>query len=142
MKILVILAFAMWSIPLPQERPVQNEGDALRLKLINEEIEKTTPGGKEIIERVKRMLPQVNRQLSTLPLEELVEKYAKEKNVTPTGWAAARKRISGRWKILFYYQDDTKKYHTVEWEYNAETVSVYPFDLVNAPQFWSGPTSR
>jgi len=142
MKMLLIFAFAICFMPLLQARPVQNEDAVLRLKLINEEIEKTTPEGKEIIERVKRMLPEVNRQLSTLPLEELVEKYAKEKNVAPIGWAAARKRISGRWKILFYYQDDTKKYHTVEWEYNTETVSVYPFDLVNAPQFWSGPTSR
>jgi hypothetical protein len=139
MKAFVIFAFAMFFIQLFPEGP---EGGALRLKLINEEIAKTTPEGKEIIERVKRMLPEVNRQLSTLPLEELVEKYAKDNNVTPVGWAAAQKRITGRWKILFYYQDDTKEFHTAEWEYNAETVRLYPFDLVNAAQFWFGPTPR
>ena len=139
MKALVILALAMCFVPLVQEGPVQNE-DA-RLKAIKEEIEKTTPEGKEIIERVKQMLPEVNGKLSTLPLENLVENYAKE-NVTTIGWAAARKR-NGRWRILFYYQDDRKDlYFTAEWEYNPETIKLYPFDLVNAPQFWSGPTPR
>ena len=139
MKSLAILALAMLLIPLVQARPVQNE-DAW-LKAINEEIEKTTPEGKEIIERVKRMLPEINRKLSTLPLEKLVEKFEKEKNVTPVGWAATSKR-SGRWHILFYYKDDNNDYHIAEWEYNPETVRLYPFDEGNAAQFWSGPTSR
>jgi len=142
MKALVILALASFFIPLQQGRPAQSEGVDPRLKMIKEEIAKTTPEGKEVIERVKRMLPEVNRKLSTLPLEEVVEKVAKEKNLTPIGWAAALKR-NGRWRILFYYQDDRKYlYLTAEWEYNPETINLYPFDLVNAAQFWSGPTSR
>jgi hypothetical protein len=138
MKTSVSFAIAMLLFaPSPQERPIQNE-DA-RSKAINEEIANTTPEGKEIIERVKRMLPEINSKLSTLPLEKLVEKFEKEKNVTPVGWAAARKRISGRWKILFYYQDETKEYKTAEWEYNPDKVLLYPFEFNNAPQFGLDP---
>jgi len=52
MKALVIFAFAMSFLPLLQERPLQNEDAVFRLKLINEEIAKTTPGGKDVIDRV------------------------------------------------------------------------------------------
>ena len=77
---------------------------------------------------------------SALPLERLIEINAKKKgehNLTPIGWAAAIKRI-GRWKIVFYYQDYDKKYQAAEWEYNPDEITLYPFDLNNAPQFWSG----
>src|SRR5215510_6212546 len=121
MKILAILALAMLFVPLPQGRPVQNESDDLRLKLIKEEIEKTTWEGEEIIERAKRMLPEVNGKLSTLPLEKLVENYAKEKNVAPVGWAASKLlewvstntlRSGSLWQIRLFYQMDTKEYGT------------------------------
>ena len=147
MKTLVIFALALFFIPLQQGRPAQSEGVDPRLKMIKEEIEKTTPEGKEVIEHVKRMLPEVNAQLSALPLEKLVEKVAKENKLTPLGWAAAIKP-NGRWKVVFYYKDerllypkdDAIKYQTAEWEYNPEEVTLYPFEEVNAPQFWSGPT--
>jgi hypothetical protein len=90
MKALGILALALFFIPLQQGRPAQSEGVDPRLKMIKEEIAKTTPEGKEIIERVKKMLPEVNRKLSTLPLEKLVENYVKEKNLVPVGWAASK----------------------------------------------------
>ena len=125
MKTLVIIAFALWFIPLLQERPIQNDEDAaLRLKRINEEIAMMTPEGKEIIERAKRMLPEVNGKLSTLPLEKLVENYAKEKNVAPLGWATSKLlewvstntlRSGSLWQIRLFYQMDTKEYRTAQW---------------------------
>ena len=140
MKTLVIFALAMCFVPLVQEGPVQNE-DA-RLKTIKEEIEKTTPEGKEIIERVKQMLPEVHGKLSTLRLEEAVEKYTKEKNWTPAGWAAFKERSLAGWQIRLFFQMDTREYRTAEWRYDPKTIKLYPVDKVNAAQFWSGPTPR
>ena len=114
----------------------------------------TTPEGKEIIERVKKMLPEVNRKLSTLPLEKLVENYAKEKNLAPVGWAASKLlewvstntlRSCSLWQIRLFYQMDTKEYRTAQWRYDSETSTLYPFDPFdegNAAQFWSGPAPR
>jgi hypothetical protein len=149
MNALAICAFAMVFVPYLQERPVQNE-DA-RLKAMNEEIAMTTPEGKDIIERVKRMLPEVNGRVSKLPPEELVEKYVKEKNVTPVGWSAFKPlelvstnmlRSGDRWQIRLFYQMDTKEYRTAEWRYDSETVTLRPFDEGNAAQFWAGPSPR
>src|SRR5215471_2198646 len=149
MKALVILALAMCFVPLVQEGPVQNE-DA-RLKAIKEEIAKTAPEGKEIIERVKQMLPEVNGKLSTLPLDKLVENYVKEKNLVPVGWAAAKLlewvstntlRSGSLWQIRLLYQMDTKEYRSAQWRYDSETRRLYPFDEGNAAQFWSGPTAN
>ncbi|SRR5260370_42622759 len=142
MKALALLVVGMLCSPSLQAGPVQDEDPALQR--IKETIEKTTPEGKETIERVRRMLPEVNGQVSAQPLERLIEVFAKERgerNLTPIGWTAAIKR-SGRWKILFYYQDFDKQYKAAEWEYNPEEVSLYPFDLINATQFWAGTPDR
>ena len=134
MKATILLALALASVPLTQETAVQNE--EARLKAIKEEIGKTTSNGKEIIELVKRMVPEVNGRSSTLPLGRLVEIAEKEKGVTAIGWAASLKR-NGRWRIVLHYRDDSPTYQAAEWEYNPDQFSLYPFDLNNAPQFWS-----
>jgi len=148
MKTLVIFALAMSFITLQRGRPAQTEGVDPRLKMIKEEIEKTTPEGKEIIERVKQMLPEVNGKLSTLPLEKLVENYVKEQNLAPVGWAASKLlewvttdtlRSDSLWQIRLLYQTDAKEYRSAQWRYNSETRRLYPHDR-NAEQFWSGPT--
>jgi hypothetical protein len=140
MKTLVIFALAMFLVPLLQERPVQN--DDARLKAINEEIEKTTPEGKEIIERAKKMLPEVHGKLSTLPLEEAVEKYTKEKNWTPAGWAAFKEPSLAGWQIRLFFQMDTREYSTALWYYDPTAVRLYAVEKTNAVVFWSGPTPR
>jgi len=150
MKALVILALALFFIPLQQGRPAQSEGVDPRLKMIKEEIAKTAPEDKEIIERVKQMLPEVNGKLSTLPLDKLVENYVKEKNLVPVGWAASKLlewvstntlRSGSLWQIRLFYQMDTKEYRTAQWRYDSETRTLYSFNG-NAEQFWSGPTPR
>jgi hypothetical protein len=97
------------------------------------------------------MLPEVNGKLSTLPLEKLVENYAKEKNLAPVGWAASKLlewvstntlRSCSLWQIRLFYQMDTKEYRTAQWRYDSETRTLYPDDEGNAAQFWSGPTPR
>jgi hypothetical protein len=93
---------------------------------------------KEIIELMKLMAPEVNGRSSTLSLGNLVEIAEKEKGVKVIGWAASLKR-NGRWRIVFYYRDDSPTYQAAEWEYNPDQFSLYPFDLNNAPQFWSRP---
>jgi hypothetical protein len=134
MKATMLLALAVFSMLLTQETAVQNE--EARLKAINDEIAKTTSKGKEIIELVKLMMPEVNGRSSTLSLERLVEVAEKEKGVTVIGWAASIKR-NGRWRIVLYYRDNSPNYQAAEWEYNPDQFSLYPFDLNNAPQLWS-----
>src|SRR5215469_14010040 len=136
MKATMLLALALFSMPLIQETAVQHE--EARLKAINEEIAKTTSEAKEILELVKLMMPEVNGRSSTLPLGRLVEIAEKDKGVTAVGWAASLKR-NGRWRIVLYYRDDSPTYQAAEWEYNPDQFSLYPFDLNNAPQFWSRP---
>jgi len=141
MKASMLLVLALSLAPLQQDTAIQNE--EARLKAINEEIAKTTSKGKEIIDLVKLMVPEVNGASSTLPLERLVEIAEKEKRVTAVGWAASIKS-NRRWRIVFYYRDDSRTYQAAEWEYNPDQFSLYPFDLNNAPQFWSrqAPSAR
>jgi hypothetical protein len=116
-----------------------------KIAAIEDRISKTTPEGKEIIEKVKAMKPEVNEQVSTKTIGEVVDDYAKNKgayNITPVGWEASQKKIlpgakAARWKVAFSYQDWQKQLLTAEWEYDSETKKVYPFEKDNAPQFYS-----
>jgi hypothetical protein len=91
------------------------------------------------------MKPEVNEQLSTKTLNEMVDEYAKNKgayNINVIGWAAEQKKLlpgekSGRWKVTFSYQDYQKQVLTAEWEFNADTNKLYPFEKDNAPGFFS-----
>jgi hypothetical protein len=107
---------------------------------IQEKIDKTTPEGKEMIEKVKAMKPEVNEQVSALPLGEIVDDYAKNKgsfNIKPIGWEASQKK-NNNWKIAFHFQDYNNQYRDAEWEYNPETKKLYPFEFDQAPTFWTG----
>jgi len=108
---------------------------------IDTAISKTTSEGKTIIEKVKGMKPLVNDQPSSKTLAEVVDDWSKNKgdyNITDIGWEASQKK-NGRWKVIYHYRPYTKEYLAAEWEYNPQNNTVYPFDLVNAPQFWSAP---
>ena len=125
--------------------PVTKAQKDPKIAAIEERISKTTPEGKEIIEKVRATKPEVNEQLSTKTLAEMVDHYEKEMgayNIASIGWEASQKKLlpgakSPRWKVAFSYQDWQKQLLIAEWEYDAETKKVYPFEKDNAPQFYS-----
>ena len=116
-----------------------------KIAAIEDRISKTTPEGKEIIEKVRAQKPEVNEQLSTKTVGEMVDEYAKNKgayNISSIGWEASQKKLlpgekEGRWKVVFNYQDWQKQLLAAEWEYNLDTKKLYPFEKDNAPGFWS-----
>ena len=116
-----------------------------KIAAIEDRVAKTTPEGKAIIEKAQAMKPSVNGQVSTKTLAEMVDEYAKTKgayNITPIGWEAGQKKLlasekKGRWKVAFGYQDWQKQVLVAEWEYNADTNELYPFEKDNATGFWS-----
>lgn len=120
----------------PQPKP---ESDPKR-QAFQKNIDSTNQEGKDMIEKVKAMKPEVNGQVSAKTLGEIIDDYATNKgtyNIKPIGWAASLKS-SKNWKIAYYYQDFQSQYTAAEWEYNPETKKLYPFELNNAPSFWTG----
>ncbi|MEK6324020.1 MAG: hypothetical protein AABN33_20450 [Acidobacteriota bacterium] len=125
--------------------PVARTQKDPKIAAIEERVSKTTPEGKLIIEKVLAMKPEVNEQVSTKTVGEMVDDYAKNKgayNITTIGWEASLKKLrpaekAGRWKVVFNYQDWQKQLLAAEWEYNSDTNQLYPFDKDNAPQFYS-----
>src|SRR5580765_5823476 len=76
--------------------PVAKAQKDPKTAVIEERISKTTPEGKEIIEKVKAMKAEVNEQLSTKTLKEMVDHYEKEMgayNITSIGWEASQKKL-------------------------------------------------
>jgi len=114
-----------------------------------DKISKTTPEGKAMIEKVQVMKPEVNEQVSGKTLKEIVDDYATNKgayNITIIGWEGSQKKPrtgekDGRWKVVLHYLDYNKQPLAAEWEYNPETNTLGPFELINAPQFWSQPAA-
>lgn len=139
--VLLLLVAACDHKPAPAAR-VQKDP---KIAAIEDRISKTTPEGKEIIEKVRALKPEVNEQLSTKTVGEMVDDYAKNKgayNITSIGWEASQKKLlpgekAGRWKVVFNYQDWQKQLLAAEWEYNLDTKKLYPFEKDNAPGFWS-----
>jgi len=121
-----------------------------RIATIEDRISKTTPEGKDVIEKVKAMKPLVNDQVSGKTLGEMVDHYAKEMgayNISPIGWEASQKKLlpgskTPRWKVAFSYQDWQKQLLTAEWEYDADSAKVYPFERDNAPGFYEEPAKK
>jgi hypothetical protein len=115
-----------------------------KIAAIEERISKTTPEGKDVIEKVKAMKPDVNAQISAKTLGEMADHYEKEMgayNITSIGWEASQKKLlpgakSQRWKIVFSYQDWQKQLLIAEWEYDPDTKKLYPFERDNAPGFY------
>lgn len=104
-----------------------------------DKIAKTTPEGKEIISKIQSIKPEVNEQISMKTIAEHVDDYSKNKsayNITPIGWEASQKK-TGRWKVVFHYQDYQKQLLAAEWEYNPDENKLYPFEKVNAVQFYT-----
>jgi hypothetical protein len=116
-----------------------------RVASAEEKINKTTAEGKAMIEKVQGMKPEVNDQVSTKTLKEIVDDYAQNKgayNISVIGWEASPKKLQpgqkeARWKIVFHYQDYQKQLLAAEWEFNPDSNKLYPFEVVNAPGFWT-----
>lgn len=140
---LIVLVFITACGQKPAEQQSAKPQTAKDPKLVKfeENIAKTTPEGKEFIEKAKVMKPEVNEQISTKTLGELVEDYAKNKgdfNLKPIGWEASEKKTTKNWKLVFYYQDFSNQYQAAEWEYNPTSKKLYPFEYINAPLFYTG----
>jgi hypothetical protein len=110
-----------------------------KLEEVRALIANTSPEGLDVLRKVLQMRPEVNATPSAKRLGEIVDDFTLNKNdfnITPIGWAASPKR-NGRWRIVLYYQDYNKRYQAAEWEYNPKKRKLYPFELTNAPSFWS-----
>lgn len=137
--IVLLLLVGCAEKPQPTTTKPKVDTDPKRAKF-QEAIDKTTPEGKEMIEKIKAMKPLVNEQLSAKPLGEIIDDYATNKgdfNIKPIGWAASLKS-NKNWKIVYYYQDYSNQYTAAEWEYNPETKTLYPFEYDYAKTFWTG----
>src|SRR5688572_3003655 len=101
--LLVSLMFGCGEKPKETRGKPEVASDPKRTQ-IQEKIDKTTPEGKEMIEKVKAMKPEVNEQVSALPLGEIVEDYAKNKgsfNIKVLGWEASQKKTNN-WKVVLH----------------------------------------
>ena len=126
--------------PAPASKASADSSDP-KLAAIKADMAKTTPEGTAMIEKCKAMKPQVNGQDSSKTLAEVIDDWSKNKgeyNITEIGWEASQKK-TGRWKIIYHYRTYKKETLAAEWEYNPQNNTLYPFDLQNAPQFWSAP---
>jgi hypothetical protein len=123
----------------PGPTKVRAEKDP-KVAAVEEKISKTTAEGKQMVEKALAMKPEVNDQVSAKTLGDILKDYSENKgtfNITPLGWESTQKR-NGRWKLVYHYQDYQKQLMSAEWEYNPQTNKLYPFELVNAPSFWTG----
>jgi hypothetical protein len=144
--LLLVLAGCGGEKAPPSAAKPKTEADPKRAKF-QEAIDKTTPEGKEMIEKIKAIKPLVNEKIAAKPLGEIAEDFSTKNgsyNTKPIGWSAAQKATSKNWKIVYYYQDYTGQYNAAEWEYNVETKQLYPFELVLAPTFYTdiGPAGN
>ena len=136
--LLTVLMVGCEDKPQPTTKP-KADADPKRAKF-QEAIDKTTPEGKDIIEKIKAMKPLVNEKLAAKTLGEITEDFATknaEFNTKPMGWGASQKTTSKNWEIVYYYQDYLGAYNAAKWEYNPETKQVYPFEFVLAPTFYT-----
>ncbi|HSF23942.1 MAG TPA: hypothetical protein VLE20_06930 [Blastocatellia bacterium] len=130
--------------PAPAAKRVEKDP---KVAAAEEKIAKTTPEGKAMIEKAQAMKAEVNEQPSGKTIKEIADGWTNNQgayNISVIGWEASQKKPfagekTGRWKIVFHYQDYQKQQLAAEWEYNPETNKLYPFELTNAPQFWTAP---
>lgn len=116
-----------------------------KIAAIEDRIAKTSPEGKQMIEKVKGMKQEVNGQPSGKTLSEIVDDYSLTKgayNITVIGWEASQKAANARWKIVFNYKTYSDEFLAAEWEYDPKADKLYPFEQKNAPTFWTAPEQK
>lgn len=138
--VLLLIAGCGGDTPAPtRNRPAATSKDP-KIAAIEERVAKVSPEAKEMIEKVKGLKPIVNDKTSAMTLGEHVEDYANNKgayNITPIGFEASEKAANKRWKILFHYKTFSDDLTVAEWEYNPADGKLYPFDMKNAPTFFT-----
>ena len=109
-----------------------------KLTSIKERISKTTPQGKQIIERALGTKVETFAGLTEQSLNDLIRTQVAPDN--QIGWEALPKEAS-RWRIILHYQNPNhiQRYFDAEWEYNPKTGKLLAFEP-NNPIFRS--TSR
>jgi hypothetical protein len=136
--LLVVLMAGCGEKPQSTATKPKADADPKRAKF-QEAIDKTTPEGKEMVEKVKAMKPLVNEKVAAKTLGEITEDFSTknaEFNTKPIGWTASQKATKN-WKVVYYYQDYLGQYNSAEWEYNPESKQLYPFEFTNAPTFYT-----
>jgi DUF3071 family protein len=138
---IIVLAAILVSLVGCAEKPTPVTAKANKdpkIAAIEDRISKTTPEGKQMIEKAQGMKPEVNEQPSGKTLAEMVDEYTKNMgayNISAIGWEASQKK-TGKWKVVFNYQDYQKQLRAAEWEYDPGTNKLYPFEKENAKDFW------
>lgn len=118
----------------------KSKADDPKRAKFQEAIDKTTPEGKDMLEKIKAMKPLVNEKVAAQTLGEITDTFATkngEYNTKPIGWAASQKGTTKNWKVVYYYQDYQGQYNAAEWEYNPDSKQLYPFEFTNAPTFYT-----
>jgi hypothetical protein len=137
--LLTVLMIGCGEKPQPTATKPKADADPKRAKF-QEAIDKTTPEGKEMVEKIKAMKPLVNEKLAAKTLGEITDDFSTkngEFNTKPIGWAASQKGTTKNWKVVYYYQDYLGQYNSAEWEYNPDSKQLYPFEFTNAPTFYT-----
>jgi hypothetical protein len=137
--LLTVLMIGCGEKPQPAATKPKADADPKRAKF-QEAIDKTTPEGKEMVEKVKAMKPLVNEKVSAKTLGEITDDFSTTKgefNTKPMGWTASQKGTTKNWKVVYYYQDYLGQYNSAEWEYNPDSKQLYPFEFTNAPTFYT-----
>src|SRR5689334_18821266 len=106
--IILLLTIAMVGCgekPQPAATKPKADSDPKRAKF-QEAIDKTTPEGKDMVEKAKAMKPLVNEKVAAKTLGEITEEFSTkngEFNTKPIGWTASQKATKN-WKVVYYYQ--------------------------------------
>lgn len=106
--------------------------------VIRERLAQVSSEGLSVIERVKRMMPEIQKHLSAKTLGQAVEDCVAgqcESTIYPLGWEAIKGEGS-RWKIFLYFKDGSGKYLKAAWDYNGDKPALIPAEFTNATKFW------
>jgi len=122
-----------------QERPAKtNAQEDLDLAIITERIARTSPQGLEVIEKIRRLMPEVQSHRSGKTLGEAIDDWSNGRGqflIHPVGWEALT-NSTGHWTLFFYFRDEEQKYYKAGWEYNNDTGVLFPIEFTNATKFW------
>ena len=136
--VLAILGFQFLHTAEQELQTPTTANEELTLSSIKERIAGTSPEGVEVIERVKRMTPQIQKLQSAKTLDEAIADSINGQGqviISPIGWEA-RKTDRSRWRIIFYCKDQQQKYVSAAWEYNQDKQVLLPAEFANATKFW------
>jgi hypothetical protein len=142
--VLLLVSFVACGDRPQDARPKATAKDP-KFTAVEDRIAKTTPEGKQIIEKAKGMKQEVNGQISGKTLGEMIDDYSQNKgayNIIPIGWEASLKSSNQRWKLIFNYRLYNNELQAAEWEYDPKADKIYPFDKENAAIFWSAPDAK